>query len=180
MRKVSKILYASLRAGPHCVESSRQIQLAWQAAPGQKTKKSPLHVQRNLRRNHSVCLQYQSLGVRWALSTMSTVTTDEDGNSCSNPRSLVHVGRCQRHDGDHLHTEACLLQCTSIGAHQDCCLTAGGPIHCNKTRQEDKKITSFQPAWLIRCSTPHRGQPSAIFSCLHLRIWQPATDLAAT
>ena len=47
------------------------------------------------------------------------------------------------------------------------------------TRQ-DKKITSFQPAWLIRCSTPHRGQPSAIFSCLHLRIWQPATDLAAT
>ena len=49
----------------------------------------------------------------------------------------------------------------------------------DKTRQ-DKKVTSFQPAWLIRCSTPHQGQPSAIFSCLHLRIWQPATDLAAT
>ena len=51
--------------------------------------------------------------------------------------------------------------------------------HAQLTRQ-DKKITSFQPAWLIRCSTPHQGQPSAFFSCLHLRIWQPATDLAVT
>ena len=42
-------------------------------------------------------------------------------------------------------------------------------------KTQDKKITSFQPAWLIRCSTPHQGQPSAILSCLHLRIWQPAT-----
>ena len=33
--------------------------------------------------------------------------------------------------------------------------------------RQHKKLTSFQPAWLITCSTPH--QPSAIFPCLHLR-----------
>ena len=46
----------------------------------------------------------------------------------------------------------------------------------NKRTRQDKKITSFQPAWLIRCSTPHQGQPSAIFSCLHLRTWQTAKE----
>ena len=32
----------------------------------------------------------------------------------------------------------------------------------DKTKQ-DNKVTSFQPAWLIRCATPHQGQASAIF-----------------
>ena len=45
----------------------------------------------------------------------------------------------------------------------------------NKTIQEDCIIA----ASLIRCSTPHLGQPSGFLSCLHLRNWQPATDLAA-
>ena len=40
----------------------------------------------------------------------------------------------------------------------------------DKTRQDetrqDKQITSFQPSWLSRCSTPRQGQPSAIVSCL--------------
>ena len=25
-------------------------------------------------------------------------------------------------------------------------------------RRQDKKITSFQPAWVVRCSTQHQGQ----------------------
>ena len=46
--------------------------------------------------------------------------------------------------------------------------------------RQDKKVILFQPAWLIRCSTQHQGQFPASSSRLHLRIWQPATCLAAT
>ena len=29
------------------------------------------------------------------------------------------------------------------------------PVNIHHNDGQDKKITSFQPAWLIRCSTPH-------------------------
>ena len=63
--------------------------------------------------------------------------------------------------------ESCLVLEAAQGSnHADSCLCKSLDW-MGKTRQ-DKKITSFQPAWLIRCSTPHQGQLSAIFSCLGL------------
>ena len=35
--------------------------------------------------------------------------------------------------------------------------------------RQDKEITSFQPAWLIECSTQHQGQFPASSSRLHPR-----------
>ena len=68
--------------------------------------------------------------------------------------SSTHLGRDQLQDGLAIAALAQGLACT----------------------RQDKKSASFQAAWLIRGSTHHRGRPSAAFSCLHLRSWQPATD----
>ena len=56
------------------------------------------------------------------------------------------------------------MHCMSETTH------AGGikPTRHVWTRQE-KKITSFQPAWLFRCSIQHQGQFPASSSRLHLR-----------
>ena len=58
------------------------------------------------------------------------------------------------------------------GAHRSSSWTMGS---------QDKTAASFQPAWQTRCLSHHEGRPSAIsfFPCMHLRMWQPATDQAA-
>ena len=65
-------------------------------------------------------------------------------------------------------------------ASQPLCLTdTYNAYRCSGCPREDKTRQDHytQPAWLIGSTTPHQGQPSAVFSCLHLRVVQPFGNL---
>ena len=54
------------------------------------------------------------------------------------------------------------------------------PLEIRSTPGSSQKVASSQAAWLARYLKPRQGRLSATCQGLHPRVWQPATDLAAT
>ena len=50
--------------------------------------------------------------------------------------------------------QCCCCPCTLVVLHRDA-VSVIPTVKSILVTNQDKKITSFQPAWLIRCSTPH-------------------------